>query len=59
MNENRMENTEAIKETTKLLADLPSLTGYPNWGQQKIPKGWLVWSGDLNGVITALTFVPE
>lgn len=59
MDNNSIENEENINETANILANLPLLTGYPNWGEQKIPTGWLVWATDQNGVITALTFTPN
>lgn len=59
MSENTIDNKENINETAKILEDLPLLTGYPNWGSQKILTGWLVWATDQNGVITALPFTPN
>jgi hypothetical protein len=51
-------NQNDIEGNAAVFANLPSLTG-TNWGQQKVSKGWLIWTTDNNGVITALTFIPE
>jgi hypothetical protein len=58
MDKEKEEKKVTDSATAKILLDLPSLTGYPTWGQQKVNKGWLVWATH-NSVITALTFLPD
>ena len=54
-----MEKTKNQIEIESILNSLPNLTNHLNWGWQTLNNGWLVYALDINGVVTALTFVPR
>lgn len=57
-NKEKKEN-EPKNHTEDLILNLPVSTSNISFGSQRTNKGWLVYAMDRNGVVTALTFVPD
>jgi hypothetical protein len=61
-----MENDKSENQTQKetenlesLKMDLEKLTIQNGWNNQRVNKGTVVWATDRNGVVTAMTFIPD
>lgn len=59
MEKDKKEKEQEDNASVELLKLLPNLKNERTWGTQRVNKGTLVWATDLNGTITALTFVPD
>lgn len=59
---NKMEkesNDKKTKDSAELLKNLQELTITSGWNNQRTNKGTLVWYTGPNGVVTAMTFIPD
>jgi hypothetical protein len=61
MEKDKIENqiNKETENSVNLEMDLEKLTIQNGWHNQRVNKGTLVWATDRNGLVTAMTFIPD